>query len=54
MFRGILGVISEDTRFTHRSRLCKYDVPDHSIGLGNLSKIILRMNATEGYINHVV
>ncbi len=31
-----------------------FDVPDHSIVIGNPAKIIHRENATEGYINHTV
>jgi serine O-acetyltransferase len=31
-----------------------FDVPDHSIVLGNPGKIIPRENATEGYINNVL
>ena len=31
-----------------------FDVPDHSIVLGNPGKIIPRENPTEGYINHQV
>lgn len=30
-----------------------FDVPDHSIVIGNPGKIILRENATEGYINNI-
>lgn len=31
-----------------------FDVPEHSIVIGNPAKIIHRENATEGYINHTV
>ena len=31
-----------------------FDVPDHSIVLGNPAKIVSRENATEGYINHKI
>lgn len=31
-----------------------FDVPDHSIVVGNPAKVISRENATEGYINHTV
>lgn len=31
-----------------------FDVPDHSIVIGNPGKIIAKENATEGYINHIV
>lgn len=31
-----------------------FDVPDHSIVIGNPGKIISKENATEGYINHTV
>ena len=31
-----------------------FDVPDHSIVIGNPGKIIPRENATEGYINRIV
>ena len=31
-----------------------FDVPDHSIVIGNPAKIIRRENATAGYINHTV
>ena len=31
-----------------------FDVPDHSIVVGNPAKIISRENATEGYINNIV
>ena len=31
-----------------------FDVPDHSIVIGNPAKIISKSNATEGYINKVV
>ena len=31
-----------------------FDVPDHSIVIGNPGKIISRENATEGYINNVI
>ena len=29
-----------------------FDVPDHSIVLGNPAKILPKQNATEGYVNH--
>jgi serine O-acetyltransferase len=31
-----------------------FDVPDHSIVIGNPAKLVHRENATEGYINHRV
>ena len=31
-----------------------FDVPDHSIVIGNPARIITRENATEGYINRTV
>lgn len=31
-----------------------FDVPDHSIVIGNPGKIICRENATEGYVNNLV
>ncbi len=31
-----------------------FDVPPHSIVIGNPAKIIPRENATKGYINHTV
>ena len=31
-----------------------FDVPDHSIVIGNPAKIIYKENATEGYINRIV
>ena len=31
-----------------------FDVPDHSIVMGNPAKIIYKLNATEGYINNKV
>ena len=31
-----------------------FDVPDHSIVIGNPAKIIHRENATEGYINNII
>ena len=31
-----------------------FDVPDHSIVVGNPAKVISRENATEGYINRTV
>ena len=31
-----------------------FDVPDHSVVIGNPAKIIFKENATEGYINKTV